>query len=427
MSLSDIRSFVSSGYANSVVRRSILLLCLMGPAFAINLVLYYVAASLLSPENFGLFYIAVTAANVLYSGSTVLNIFFTRYLVSVIQAAGDSAAYSARSRIQRLIVRVGVLPAGACILALFGFGKLVGVESPLIIVLIVLDAFTAYLVDIDRALLQGLRKTVLLGSVTLVWMALRFVLSAAGMALFKTAWAGLLGAVLATLLVVAGLSMTFFSSDRLATQRFQALPPVRTLLPVILGYGSLILVSNLDVLLTYLLLKNAALGAYSASSVFPKGILVVVTPLLQMLYPMMVGQKKAGLRDNRIVLLKCLGVILALSGTTALAVFLFRGLLCGGAWGLKLCQPYALQLLLLSAVFLSLLRVIAFYQSARASDWTAISMLVPAAAYLWIAESSARAPDTIAAQFTVFSAVVLIFYAAVSLISERWFAYLRLG
>ena len=196
--MSGIRALVSRGYGNSVVRRSFVLLCLMGPAFAINLVLYYIAATLLPAKSFGVFYIAVTAGNVLYSGSTVLNIFFTRYLVLIIQAAGipPPTRHGEISFTQLPLGALRFLHPSSCWLALANGSAS---KSWSIIVLIVLDAFTAYLIDVDRALLQSLRKTVYLGSVTLAWMALRFLFGIAGIALFKTAWAGLLGAVLAAI------------------------------------------------------------------------------------------------------------------------------------------------------------------------------------------------------------------------------------
>lgn len=419
MKLSDIHALASRGYSDSVVRQSFVLLCLMGPAFAINLALYYVAARLLSGNSFGLFYIAVTAGNVLYSGSTVLNIFFTRYFVIVIRTSGEAAVYAAWKNIHYLIARWSASGFPASILVLFGIGKWIGVESWSIIVLIVLDAFTAYLIDVDRALLQSLRKTVALGSLTLAWMALRFLLGVAGMALFKTAWAGLFGAILAAALILVVLSAMFSARVRANLQLVSPLPPPRALLAVICGYGSLILVSNLDVLLTYLVLSDSAVGAYSASSVFPKGILVVVTPLLQMLYPTMIRGSKAATPHNMAVLQKCAVVIFLLSGAIGLSVFLFSGVLCGGTWGLRLCQPGPLGYLLISAVCLSVLRVLVFYESAWARDWMSISLLVPAAAYVLIAAMSERSIETVALQFTVFSAVVLLYYCALSLATEH--------
>jgi len=418
VTISGIRPLIFRGYGNSVVRRSLLLLCLMGPAFAVNLMLYYVASLSLSAENFGHFYIAVTTVNVLYSASFVLNVFFTRYLVSVIRTMGEPAAYAATSRIQMVVTRCGALGATGCIVVLSGLGKWIGVESWSIVILIVLDAYAGYIVDVHRALLQSLRKTMSLGSLTLCWMILRFLLGSTGMYLFGTAWSGMLGTLLATVLVICVLLFLTCKGNAPPIELFAALPSVGELVPVTLGYVSLIAVSNLDVLLSYLLLKDDWLGAYSASSVFPKGILVFVTPLLQMLYPMMVGHEET-LPSGRIILQKSVGMIFLLSSGMALSVFGFSGLLCGAPWGLKSCQPDALHFLLISAVSLSMLRALVFYQSARGHDWMALYMLVPVAAYVWIAVISSRAVETVAIQFTIFSVALLPYYGGLAFLLDR--------
>jgi O-antigen/teichoic acid export membrane protein len=418
MSNSHLRRLVTRGYHESVVRRSFLLLFLLGPAFAINLVLYYAAAALLSPESFGLFYIAITTANLLYSGSFILNVFCARYLVFVAGAAGEAAAGVARNRLQLLISQWGAAGALAAILALFGVGKWIGVQSWAIVILIVLDAYSAYVIDINRAFLQSLRRTLPLGAVTLGWTILRFLLGIAGMAWFGTAWGGMLGVVLAAVLVLVAFYFFMPPTDRDAAQSYPELPSLSQLAPVVVGYVSLIAVSNLDVLLTYLLLADNALGTYSASSVFPKGILVLVTPVLQMLYPLMVGHEKAP-PNVRVILQKSSGVILLLASALALGIFLFDGLLCGGAWGLKLCQPRPLGLLLISAVTLSVLRVLVLYQSARGRDWMALSMLLPAAVYVWVAMNSSHLVDTIALEFMAFSAALLLYYGGLTVLAER--------
>lgn len=417
MTLSDVRALVSHGYGNSVLRRSALLLCLMGPAFAINFILYYVAAALLSPENFGLIYIAFTISNVLFSGSFVLNIFFTRYFISAIEIAGESAAYIARRRVRALIVRWGALAALACVLVLLGFGRWVGIKSWPIVILIVLDTYSSYVIDVDRAFMQSVKKTIALGSITVIWMALRFAFAVTGMALLGAAWSGLLGVVLAAVVVIAALSLLLVPGKTELAKPLPAMPSVRALVPVILGYASLIAVSNLDVLLTYLLLKDNALGAYSASSVFPKGILVVVTPLLQMLYPMMVGEKRPP--DIRLVFQKSTGVIFVLSAALALGVLGFSGVLCGGSWGLRSCQPGPLGYLLISAVPLSVLRALVFYQSARQRDWLAISLLMPAAVYILVADLSGHTIETMAQQFAAFSVALVCYYGGLALLTNR--------
>jgi len=417
MTMQDLRILASRGYGNSVVRRTVLLLCLMGPAFAVSLLLYYVAAELLAPGPFGLLYVAITISNVLYSGSFVLNLFFTRHLAFVVNIASASAAYAARGPIQRLIVRYGAFAALACMLLLFGLGQKLGVQSWPIIILIVLDAYSAYVIDVDRAVLQSLRKTVYLGGVSLLWMLLRFLLGVGGMVLLGTAAGALLGIVLASLIVMAGLALLFAAADANAPKELPTLPSFRALVPVVLGYGSLIIVSNADVLLAYLLLRGDTLGVYSASSVLPKGILVVVTPLLQMLYPMMVWHDKAP-PNIRLIVQKSAGTIFLLASAMALAVFAFSGLLCGGSWGLRLCQPFPLKYLLAATVMLSVLRALVLIQSARGRDWMAVSLLVPAAAYLWIAAVSDHGVETLATEFMVFTGALLLYFGVVSLVVD---------
>jgi hypothetical protein len=417
MTMRDLRKLAARGYDNSVVRRTLLLLGLMGPAFATNLLLYYVAAELLAPEPFGLFYVAVTVSNVLYSGSFVLNIFFTRHLTFIINTTSASAAYDARLPIRRLVVRYGALATLVCILVLYALGKELGVQSWPIIILIVLDAYSAYVIDVDRAVLQSLRKTLYLGGLSLAWMLLRFLLGVGGMVLFGTATGALLGVVLASFVLIACLGPLLSAADAKSATVLPPLPSLRALVPVVLGYGSLIVVSNMDVLLAYMLLKDSALGVYSASSVLPKGILVVVTPLLQMLYPMMVWHGKAPPNVGLIVQ-KSAGTIFLLSSAMALAVFGFSGLLCGGSWGLRLCQPFPLKYLLVATVMLSVLRALVLIQSARGRDWMALSLLVPAGAYLWIAEVSNHGVDTLATEFMVFSSVLLLYFSITSLLVD---------
>jgi O-antigen/teichoic acid export membrane protein len=415
--MQDLRLLASRGYGNSVVRRTFLLLCLMGPAFAANLLLYYLAAELLAPEPFGLLYVAVTISNVLYSGSFVLNIFFTRQLALLVNTASASAAYAARRPIRRLVLRYGALAALACILVLFGLGQKLGVQSWPIIILVVLDAYCAYVIDVDRAVLQSLRKTVYLGGLSLAWMLLRFVLGVGAIVLVGTAAGALLGIVLASVIMIICLSLLFSAADGKRDTALPPLPPLRALVPVVLGYGSLIVVSNLDVLLAYLLLRDSTLGVYSASSVLPKGILVIVTPLLQMLYPMMVWHDKAP-PNARLIVQKSAGTIFLLSSAMALAVSGFSGLLCGGAWGLRLCQPFPLQYLLVGTVMLSVLRALVLIQSARGRDWMAVSLLLPAAVYLWIAQFSERNVEMVATQFMVFTGALLLYFGIMSLLMD---------
>lgn len=79
----ELKGLIKRPYHDSVIRRAVILLALVVPAFAANMLIHYGAAALLAPDQFGVFYVANAISNVLFSGSLVLNMVFTRYLVSV--------------------------------------------------------------------------------------------------------------------------------------------------------------------------------------------------------------------------------------------------------------------------------------------------------------------------------------------------------
>jgi O-antigen/teichoic acid export membrane protein len=194
--------------------------------------------------------------------------------------------------------------------------------------------------------------------------------------------------------------------------------PVSTLVPTTVGYGLLILLSNLDVLLSYLVLSSEDLGLYSASSVFPKAILVVITPLLQMLFPMMLTVK-ADAPQFDFTIAKIGGVVLLLTSIGAGIIWLLSGWLCGGAWGLKLCEPGPMHVLLLSTLPLVLLRVLVTLQFARGHDLIALWLGIPVATYFFIIANSQRTVEAVAKGFTVFSAGACIFFLAICFLAAR--------
>jgi O-antigen/teichoic acid export membrane protein len=409
---------LTAGYHASVVRRLFVLATFVGPAFLANLLVYYFTARILSPENFGLFYVAVTTGYVAFSGSLVLNIFFTRYLVQV------NGAVSAARRIQRVVGFWGALVSFAAFVLLVGAARFIGPQSPLIVLLLVIDTYLSYLADFGRAFLQSRHETWRLGSYTLAWTVLRLVLCVLGSAVFGTVWAALLGSAIAAALIFAGLQLLMARAERrdraLGAEPVKApkLPAFHTLLPVAFGYGLSMVITNLDILLIYFLLKNQDIGIYSASSVLPKGILAVTVPLSQMLFAVMIGDHESD-QVFRVVIRKTISAIGLMTGAASLGVWLFTPWLCGGSIGLKLCAPAPLHLLLPSAVALSLLRISVLLEFVRQRDWLILSLLIPAAGYLLFAWYSKPAVDMLALQFTVFSVATLAFFTIVQWTAAR--------
>ena len=417
MSLGGVRQLVGRRYSDSVIRRTVLLAMLIAPAFGANFLVQYSAAALFPVADFGVFYVANTLGNVLFSGSLILNMYFTRHLVGIQQAAGEGAAFAAMRRLERIVVLWGGAVSALAFVALFNAAGRVGVQSWLVLLLIILDSYTAYVGDLGRVMLQSLRRTVQLGLYTLVWMVLRLVLCVVGILVFHSVWGALTGVVASSVVVWLGFHVWVAKSAGRVETELPSLPRILELLPFVAGYGLMIAVSNLDILLSYFLLSQEQVGIYSASSIFPKAILVVTMPLLQMLFPMLLSQQ-GSTRDFRVMLFKSVGVVAVLTALGTGLVWLASDWLCGGSWGLRNCQPGPLGVLLLSVIPLALLRILVLLQFTRGQDWLAIWLAVPTAAYVWLAWHSDRDIATVAWQFTGFAVVSLLFLLLVQGVAE---------
>jgi O-antigen/teichoic acid export membrane protein len=410
--LADLKALAVKPYRHSVVRRTAVLLAFLLPAFAANFLLQYGAAKLLSVDQFGVFYVANTIGNVLYSGSVILNTFFTRYLVSVELAGGREAAYGAVLRIERVVVLVGLAIAAVLFVGFALMANKIGVQSRIIVLLIILDAYTAYVADLGRILLQSLRRTAQLGLYTLVWMVLRLVFCMIGIYFFGNVPAALIGVVASALVMLAGLHIFIARHRHDQIAALPKLPSATALIPMMATFGLLIAASNLDVLVSYFLLSETELGIYSASSILPKAILVVTMPLLQMLFPM-VAAHDPSVHGLRVVLGKSGVVIFGLTAGAAFFAWATSGWLCGGTWGVKYCEAPTMNILLLSAVPLVLLRGLALLQFARGRDWLGLWLLLPTAVYLIIVSTSSWNKFVVAEQFTIFAGLSFVFLVVV--------------
>lgn len=415
--LSEIRGLLKRPYHDSVVRRAAILLALVVPAFGANMLVQFGAAALLQPDQFGTFYVANTISNVLFSGSLVLNMVFTRYLVSVEHRHGFNAIFVGLRRLQRVVLAWGALGAALCFALLWAFSRHIGMQSDVVILLVILDVYTAYVADLGRILLQSIRRTVPLGLYTLSWMILRFLFCMIGLLIFRTVWGGFIGIVASAVVMSIGLQIW---SEKHKRGPESDVPPPPSLLatsPVAIGYALTITVSNLDVLMSYFLVDGTNLGIYSASSVFPKAIIVIVMPLLQMLFPIAMGAHLTT-RQFRTILIKCALVLVAAAVCGSVATWALSDLLCAGRWGIRNCKADTLDVLLWSVPSMALLRGLVLLQFARGLDYLAMSLSIPTILYLWIAFNSQHTLAIIAKQFSLFSAAAFVFLAAVHLATQ---------
>ncbi len=403
LSLGELRKRLEAGYESSVFRRAFLLLALVVPAFVANFLVLYVCAQWLGAADFGVFYAANAIGNILFSGSLILNLAFTRYLSTLAAAQGPKGLIAGAYKIQSALLRWGSLVTAALIASGVLAGSRIGVRSAIVVVLVVLDAYTAYLGDIGRVLLQVSRRTIALGLYTLVWMALRLVLCMVGLWWGGTVWGALAGIVLSSVAMIVALNVFLARQPRSATQSIGHPPRLTSELPSIVGYGLLVTVSNLDVLVGYFILPSVAFGLYSASAVLPKAILTVVTPLQQMLFPHMVAGSGDDTDNRRFRLRAGIAVVgIAALGTVMAAIV--EPIACGASPGIVLCRPSLMNVILLSIVPLVLVRVILLDDIVGYRPHNAFLLLIPLVGYaLWTVSAAHGLETTLAWSYLVCS------------------------
>lgn len=398
-------------WQHSVIRRSVVVLAFSGPAMLFNLGLAYVATTLLSPDEFGIFYLAITITNVAFAPSVVLTLFYSRYFVVTAAKMGEQATlHVIRDYVKKVSLWAGLL-SFVTLAGLLAFGELIGISAPKIIFLIVLTDYLAYIAETARAAMQGLHQFVRLGLYTMFWMGFRFLLAIAGLVLFETVSAGLLGVALSAMMVFPYFYVRLNKQLKFpAPETKLKLPKFSNILPVALGYSTFVLISYLDILLAYFVLNQSELGAYSASTVLPKGIILLTMPIMQVVFPVIVGKHHGVLLKPELIV-RSIAITLFTAIFAATALILSDVLLCSGDFGIKYCQTSLITTMALAAIPLCLVRLFVMIQFAMGRDWMPLLLIVPTLIYFAYAYQFTTGMQQLAAEFMVFSYGLFIYYS----------------
>ncbi|MEE9301538.1 MAG: hypothetical protein V3V17_10510 [Alphaproteobacteria bacterium] len=400
----------------SIVRRGFVLLALVLPGHVLNYALLVGATHLLVSDAFGIFYAAIAIINVLFAPSLVLSLFLARHFARLKAQAGPGAAVEAFRQAFRLIARWGLLALFLGLAALSVIGSLVGVESFVLIALIVLTAYMAYVTDVVRAAFQGLQLFVLLGLMGLAWMALRFGLGMAGLGIVGTPWAGLVG-ILASGLIVCAIFYHVVLRRRDAKPIAEAAFPieVRKLVQFTMGFSLFSVITYLDVLVGYLVMERASFGVYAASSVLPKAIILLSLPVGQVLFPVLTDEESVG-RVRSTSVAKGLGLTFFVSAVGSVIVLAFADFFCGEGFGITLADPELVRLLTLSAIPICLLRVVVMRELARGRDWHPLYLMIPLLPFTsYLLGADTLGAFAYAQSYVIFALAVFAFYAIASL------------
>ena len=222
----------------------------------LSYVLVFGANRILDTGGFGLFYASLLGITILLSPMMALLLVFSRRVAAESAAAGRAQATKLTWDFIVLCLRWGIPLVLPIAVSLALAQPLLKVEAWQLLLLIPAAVFALFIAEVLRASLQGM---LLFNQASLLWIAsqsAQVALSFAFLLLFHKVWVGIFGVVLGATVVSAGYALWF---ARLARRSSSLSVPIMTGLsaetPMIVSYSLFMLMSNIDIILAYWLLR----------------------------------------------------------------------------------------------------------------------------------------------------------------------------
>jgi O-antigen/teichoic acid export membrane protein len=356
---------------HSIIRRSLVLTTFYISGHGFYYLLLLIANAMLDPAGFGRLYTGWAILNVLVAPISIIALLLSGYFAEANTAKGPAF-------VAKLLARAGAIAlpwsAGTVILLEIVFyvgGRLVGVDSLALILVLPLTAVSFLGVEIVRASLQGTLRFMAYGVSWFLWCVAQCAFGALGLVLTQLPWgcfAGMLAANLITLgcliWAVAGAAAPVVAEDGAAIAPYS----LRRAIGFCSAFIGFVLFNNADIFLAYLMLGPADLGVYTSSSVLPKAIVTATQPVIQIILPVVISIQGEG-RDTSQALRKAIIAAFALGAMAFGVLWAGSDLACGSPYGIHFCSPPLMLLLAAAAVPLSVIRTLVTADVAHGRYW----------------------------------------------------------
>jgi O-antigen/teichoic acid export membrane protein len=401
----------------SVIRRSLWVTGFFVLGYFFYYCLILVSNRQLSPGDFGRFYTAWTLLNIIATPGGIVALLLAAYYGRAFRQGNRPLLIatffqSAHQLVVPTLVLIGLLELGFSI-----GGAAIGVDSPLLGILLPLVAVASFMVEVVRATFQGSMQFTRYGMYWALWCGLQLILGSLAVLWFKAPWAVFAGMLAASLPVFGWLVRTILHrlpdtalplhADRLTFGQF--LPFCSVLLGAILFI-------NIDVLVSFVSFSPAVHGGYAASAFLTKAIVTATQPVLQTMIPLIVYLESVPV-GGRLVTLKAIGVGVALALSGSMFLWLAAGQVCGGRHGIQYCDVSIMKLLAIAAIPLTILRVWVVADVTHKRYGIAQLTYPAVAIFVFVAWKGAFAPPALALMYCVCCWGALTFRASWQLLA----------
>jgi O-antigen/teichoic acid export membrane protein len=415
---------------HSIIRRSLLLTSFYISGHGFYYLLLLIANAMLDPTGFGRLYTGWAVLNVLVAPISIIALLLSSYFAQAHSSKGP--AY-----VSRMLARIAaiVLPwtaATVLVLELLFYlgGRLIGVDSLALTLVLPLTAVSFLGVEIVRSSLQGTLRFVAYGASWFLWCVAQCAVGAAGLLLTRSPWGCFAGMLAANLLTLGGLCWAVAGRGPAAPDVTGDSPKLasyslRRALAFCSAFVGFVLFNNTDIFLAYLILSPADLGIYTASSVLPKAIVTATQPVVQIILPVVISIQGEG-EDTSQAVMKAIFAAFALGAAAFVVLWAGSDLACGAPHGIRFCTTPLMLLLAAAAVPLSVIRTLVTADVAHGRYWLPhlpFLALIAFAAAMTLTKASGSGENLhLATTYLISCWGLLAFWAAAGIFRGRFFA-----
>jgi O-antigen/teichoic acid export membrane protein len=358
---------------HSIIRRSLVLTTFYISGHGFYYLLLLIANAMLDPTGFGRLYTGWAVLNVLVAPISIIALLLSSFFAETNASKGSAFVSRMLARVAAIALPWTVATVLLLEVLFYLGGRLIGVDSLALILVLPLTAVSFLGVEIVRASLQGTLRFVAYGASWFLWCVAQCAVGAIGLLLTRSPWGCFAGMLVANLLTLGGLCWAVGGSGPAAldaTDDGPKLAPysLRRALAFCSAFVGFVLFNNTDIFLAYLILSPADLGVYTASSVLPKAIVTATQPVVQIILPVVISIQGEG-EDTSQAVMKAIFAALALGAAAFVVLWAGSDLACGSPHGIRFCTAPLMLLLAAAAVPLSVVRTLVTADVAHGRYW----------------------------------------------------------
>src|SRR5579862_6566966 len=356
---------------HSIIRRSLVLTTFYIAGHGFYYLLLLIANAMLDPTGFGRLYTGWAVLNVLVAPISIIALLLSSYFAETNASKGPAFVAKMLARVAAIALPWTAATVLVLEVLFYLGGRLIGVDSLALILVLPLTAVSFLGVEMVRASLQGTLRFVAYGASWCLWCVAQCACGVLGLWLTAAPWGCFAGMLAANVLTLGGLwrAVAGDGSPAAATDGpTLASYSLQRALAFCSAFVGFVLFNNADIFLAYLILSPSDLGIYTASSVLPKAIVTATQPVVQIILPVVISIQGEG-EDTSPAVMKAIFAAFALGAAAFVVLWAGADLACGAPHGIRFCTSPLMLLLAAAAVPLSVIRTLVTADVAHGRYW----------------------------------------------------------